>query len=288
MKKLYTLAAAAMMCLGMNAQTLYVCGQGTGLAWTPEAPYEVALTDGAYTFEITELAQFKISTAFGDWDTFNAGAIGCIYTESDLGNPVALAPNANNIMCPWIGDYKIVVAGDLSTITMTTTTPKPIGFTAVYIRGTVNEWGAPAEWQMETSDGVTYWFDCTGATAIPTGAKFKIADAGWSAINYGAAGVVYPDDFGTEWMYNAGDGTMAVDYVGTIEAKLPSVLGDGSVLAVTIHESIVEHNAGVNDVTVDANAPKVYYNLQGVEVANPANGLYIVRQGDKVRKVLVK
>lgn len=278
-----------MMCMGMSAQTLYVCGQGDGLAWTPEAPYEVNPTNGSYTFEITNLAQFKVSTAFGDWDTFNGAAIGCNFTEGDLGKPVALAPYQNNIMCPWIGDYKVVIAGDLSTLTLTTDTPKPAGFTAVFIRGTINEWGAPAEWQMETSDGVTYWFDCTGATIIPTGANFKIADAGWAAINYGAAGVIIPDDFSpAEWLYNANDGTMSEDYEGTIEAVMPSVVGEGSVLTVTIHETLVEHNAGVKDVVVDANAPKVYYNLQGVEVANPTSGLYIVRQGDKVSKVLVK
>lgn len=45
---------------------------------------------------------------------------------------------------------------------------------------------------------------------------------------------------------------------------------------------------GVEDVTVDENAPVEYYNLQGVRVANPENGIYIRRQGSKVSKVLVK
>ena len=38
----------------------------------------------------------------------------------------------------------------------------------------------------------------------------------------------------------------------------------------------------------DENAPVEYYNLQGVRVANPANGIFIKRQGNKVEKVLVK
>ena len=45
---------------------------------------------------------------------------------------------------------------------------------------------------------------------------------------------------------------------------------------------------GVEDVIVDENAPVEYYNLQGVRVANPENGIYIRRQGSKVSKVLVK
>lgn len=47
--------------------------------------------------------------------------------------------------------------------------------------------------------------------------------------------------------------------------------------------------SGISNVTVaDENAPVEYYNLQGVRVANPENGLYIKRQGNKATKVLVK
>ena len=45
---------------------------------------------------------------------------------------------------------------------------------------------------------------------------------------------------------------------------------------------------GIDDVVVDENAPVEYYNLQGVRVDNPENGLYIRRQGNKATKVLVK
>lgn len=43
---------------------------------------------------------------------------------------------------------------------------------------------------------------------------------------------------------------------------------------------------GVEGIEIDENAPVEYYNLQGVRVENPANGLYIMRQGDKVVKVI--
>ena len=36
------------------------------------------------------------------------------------------------------------------------------------------------------------------------------------------------------------------------------------------------------------NAPVEYFNLQGVRVANPENGLYIRRQGNKVEKIFLK
>lgn len=47
--------------------------------------------------------------------------------------------------------------------------------------------------------------------------------------------------------------------------------------------------SGVSDLTVeDENAPVEYFNLQGVRVENPSNGLYIRRQGNVSTKVLVK
>ncbi len=46
---------------------------------------------------------------------------------------------------------------------------------------------------------------------------------------------------------------------------------------------------GVDNIVIeDAQAPVEYYNLQGVKVANPENGLYIRVQGNKVSKVILK
>ena len=44
----------------------------------------------------------------------------------------------------------------------------------------------------------------------------------------------------------------------------------------------------IADVTADENAPVEFYNLQGVRVENPSNGIFIRRQGNNVSKVLVK
>ncbi|MBP2691527.1 MAG: hypothetical protein J6B44_06860 [Muribaculaceae bacterium] len=52
-----------------------------------------------------------------------------------------------------------------------------------------------------------------------------------------------------------------------------------------------EGSTGISDIIADGadnDAPAVYYNLQGVRVANPSNGIYIVRQGNKASKVYVK
>lgn len=49
-----------------------------------------------------------------------------------------------------------------------------------------------------------------------------------------------------------------------------------------------ENGAGVAEMTIDENAPVEYFNLQGVKVANPENGIFIRRQGTKVEKIMVK
>lgn len=45
---------------------------------------------------------------------------------------------------------------------------------------------------------------------------------------------------------------------------------------------------GIDAITTEENAPVEYYNLQGVRINNPTPGLYIVKQGKKVSKHLIR
>lgn len=49
-------------------------------------------------------------------------------------------------------------------------------------------------------------------------------------------------------------------------------------------------STGIENIAVDndESAPVEYFNLQGVKVADPSNGIYIRRQGNKATKVLIK
>lgn len=47
-------------------------------------------------------------------------------------------------------------------------------------------------------------------------------------------------------------------------------------------------DSAVNEISVDNNAPVEYYNMSGVRVENPSNGLFIRRQGGDVKKVMIK
>lgn len=284
MKKFYAFAAAAMMAataMAQNGAPLYCTGDFATSNWAPDAPIEFTFADGKYTLDIEGTAMFKISTAMGDWDTFNAGCLTCNYGE-EPGATIALEPGDANILCPWAGDYHVVVAGDLSTITLTTETPKPTGATAVYLRGDMNGWGAEDAWKMTSTDGVTYTFACADDQSIPAGVAFKFADANWASINYGAEEVLFLDqEF--ELGYNGSNITLEEEWSGSVKL----VLGENQTATVEFSNDKSAFGA-VAGIAVDNNVAPVYYNLQGVRVNNPENGLFIVVKGNETSKVLVK
>ena len=45
---------------------------------------------------------------------------------------------------------------------------------------------------------------------------------------------------------------------------------------------------GIDSINPDLDAPVEYFNLNGVRVSEPADGIFIRRQGSKVSKVVVK
>lgn len=66
-----------------------------------------------------------------------------------------------------------------------------------------------------------------------------------------------------------------------------TIFNDEPSLYVTKYETA--GGAGINDITLDENAPVEYYNLQGVRIAEPAAGQIVIRrQGNNVSKVYVK
>lgn len=45
---------------------------------------------------------------------------------------------------------------------------------------------------------------------------------------------------------------------------------------------------GVENIEINGTAPTEYYNLQGIKIANPSNGIFIKVQGDKAEKIYLK
>lgn len=94
--------------------------------------------------------------------------------------------------------------------------------------------------------------------------------AGFAAGKKDGLTITFPKGsvFFSEKYYNN-----STNYVSTVEGKV-----------------VLPDNAGVDGITIDKdnNAPVEYFNLQGIRVDQPANGLYIRRQGSATSKVVIR
>ena len=98
------------------------------------------------------------------------------------------------------------------------------------------------------------------------------------------------DNTGSLTLYNQFYNASYYDVVEIIEGTGLTVEGFISVRngVAQIVPSKVYDPSGVESIELNENAPATYYNLQGVKVNNPANGIYIKVQGSKASKVFVK
>ena len=91
-------------------------------------------------------------------------------------------------------------------------------------------------------------------------------------------------DIHVEYMDLMGTGAPTFETTSTVEVYYDAYPNES--LTVYLH-TVAQEAAGISTVAIDANAPAAYYNLQGVEVANPTHGnIYVVRQGSKTAKVV--
>ena len=142
---------------------LYIVGNSAAIgSWDPAKAVEFTNTGKNYTITLNAPAtEFKISTGkgeiSGDWTAFDAGNLTTNDAITNGGTINLIAQHSySNFVLPWAGVWNITVSGDLSTLTATTTTPKPLP--PLYIVGNTAELGA---WNTENAvevanDGTKY------------------------------------------------------------------------------------------------------------------------------------
>ena len=287
-------AMAAVMGLSANASaqtSVYATGNFTGApaTWDPENPAELTYADGVYTLDLTGAEQgqmFKLSTAKGNWETFNAACFGVaadgqLFTLTPNEAATWAVGNLGNNAIPATGDFKLVVDLEAKTMTLVgegTTTD----VFDIYLRGDINSWEVNEAYKFEYT-GVSSMGEQMYELVLRDGLAggFKIADASWGEVNYGANATV---ELGT---------TTEVTFNNM--SNLQAAIADA--LKLTFYHNLdksksswlkVDKYEGVSDITVDDAADATYYNLQGVRVASPANGLYIKVAGNTATKVYVK
>ncbi len=271
---------------------VYITGNVPGLTatWTPEEATELTYADGVYTYDMTGAKQgqtFKLSTAKGDWTTFNASAFGMADDNTKYTLPLNTAVTwtagkCGNMEVPATGDFKLVVNMEAKTLELQGEGTYTDIFD-IYVLGEATGWTAKDAYKfnfVEKNPSGENVYELT----LPEGlvGAFKIATADWSAVNYG----VYDNK--------------SIEAGQTLELKY-----NANNISSTITESIkltfyhnldsnqsswlkVDRSSGIGDIEADAAVTTVYYNLQGVRVSRPAHGVYIKVAGDKASKVFVK
>ena len=308
MNKILSLMACALVGFSASAEvtSLYVAGPSTTTVngvtlgdWDIVNTVKVTVNRGKFTLNCENMDLIAISdkklsvVSWGDWMT-GLWAPAASITENDLGKPVALAgPGNANFQVPWKGDWKIEIAQDLSTVTVTSTTPKP---DATYHLVGGFSWSPIDTYKFEKETDTVYWLDITEAIGS-THYLNILRNSSWNEWWAPAMAPIVANETAAEWRWKTNqlnDDAYAIPdgstYTGTIRLETPAEVTSGCTVQVTFYPTIREHQSGVADALVEEqNAPAEYFNLQGVKITAPQNGqLYIVRRGASVSKEIAK
>lgn len=250
---------------------LYIVGNSEEVAkWDPNNAAEFEFDGENYVITLSEVTtEFKISTSRGDWGKFNAGnlAVDAALTNGGTVN-LSVNKDGQNIVLPWAGVWTITVAGDLSTLTASTTTPEPAPVypAAVYMIGHDNAWDIASPLEIIGENGVYT------ATVDFTSTKFKLSttkgDGDWTVFNATGLNVV----------------------------SNPIAIGEPVALIAGYSEDINITNTGIYEVTIDlvnntltlevvVNYPEVIYAIgningldwstsEGVAFSQESEGIY--------------
>ncbi|MDE5997419.1 MAG: hypothetical protein K2G77_04315 [Muribaculaceae bacterium] len=155
------------------------------------------------------------------------------------------------------------------------------------------------------------WEICNGNVAeMPDNNPYGVANYNWDVLHEDAAyyasqkknSLIYWHDSGDERVTAAAFFAEPEKYYQYVEFELPvettvwvgmgkdSNTSDGyyQPWAYQTIKKYVEGNPDAVEAINTANGAVEYYNLQGVRVAQPENGIYIVREGNKVAKKVIR
>ena len=246
MKKLLFTLMALFVAFAANATTLYIVGGGTvdgkSLPGSPNGNcVAVESVGNVVTFTVKGSSWLKISdTNASDWATFNKngftieGKGDYAIKASELGQSFKLwwsngsNEGTNNITPPSTDEYVYTITlgnkgSSNTTLVVTAKGDVEIPPAQIYARGLGGNWDNLNESiELETTDGNIYTL-----SGVTIDTPFKIADAGWGAINYGYNGQL-PFNQTTKLTYNADNINVAGQPI--TEATITFNLADETIL----------------------------------------------------------
>ena len=275
MKKFYTLAAALMMgALGAQAGQLFLAGDATLYGWNLDDAQALLSTpdnDNIYTgtLYLKGEQEFKILASYEFGGTESGAAPDASLTDGKI----TLASGINDegygkIKVAEDGNYLITIDTEnlSATFVKSVYQESEVIYSTLFMVGSANPEN-PCEFSamnIELNEGT-----------------FKIANALKGGGTWG----------GKYWFFRNADNAelMTLDQEGDLQWSIITA-GNYNIVANTATGAIsikAAQSSSISDIAAP-DAAAEYYNLQGVRVMNPANGLYIVRQGGKTFKTLLK
>ena len=262
------------------------------------------LTDGKYTFEVTSTSFFSFSDGEPKSDWSNVWRPDNGETEvTENGTYSAKGSNDKVFFITTPGTYTVTPDATAKTFSITGFSGTVTYPETLYIIGYVNGLDFQANTtgmaSTKAENGVYTWVgaligDATAGTGTEAVGYINIATmvsaeaTDWdsvinSADRYGAPAADTPLVVGTPAdveVYKAG-----VNASGCQSWKVKEGKYDVTLDIPSLKISIVTITSGIESVEVE-NAAPVYYNLQGVRVMNPENGMFIEVRGNKAVKVM--
>lgn len=284
MKKfLSTLAVAAAVTFSASALDWYVCGAFQG--WDAgAAPQMTEQEDGTFVLEVASIQSgFKIINARGwgqgEWGAPSAAdkvVLGEAFTlTNDGGKDIAFRDYEV------INNAKLVLDPEKTTLTVTGTpnTDNP----ALWLPGSYSpsNWNTPGEGSA-TPEFVENNGVYTLTTTFAGEFECKVCGSGWSP----------------QWGFYAADAPVLSDSNNSAILDKKEGNDPGNIKCnftgeykVTFNietcEIVFTSTSGIAATAASSEAP-VFYNMQGVRVENPTEGLYIRVQGNEITKVIKK
>ncbi len=283
MKKLYAFVAAAAIAMSASAADIYMIGNFCNWDLTKAVKMTEA-SPNVYTTSIAELQSgFKFND--GTWDNpdCNWGLESSSMTiELDQATPVVTSGSSANVAFPTgMSVVNAEITLDLNAKTVLVKGTAVWEEVKWYLAGTMNwsPWDSDENVFEKYEEGL-YKLQMT-FTGDPA-TEIKVTTANWGE-SYGMGADSQPlamGQFSTGVLENNSQTNIPCSLAGTwwmqwdLTNKILTALSE-------------EPKAGVEGIEADNNTEAVYYNLQGVRVNNPENGLYIVKQGNKVSKAYI-
>ncbi len=290
MKKFYTLAAALMMgALGAQAGQLFLAGDATLYGWNLDDAQALLSTpdnDNIYTgtLYLKGEQEFKILASY----EFGGTEYGAAPDASLTDGKITLASGINDE-----GYGKIKVAEDgnylitIDTENLSATFVKSVYQESEVIYSTLFMVGSATAGNWSVDNGTPMYqnpenpCEFSAMNIELNEGTFKIANALKGGGTWG----------GKYWFFRNADNAelMTLDQEGDLQWSIITA-GNYNIVANTATGAIsikAAQSSSISDIAAP-DAAAEYSNLQGVRVMNPANGLYIVRQGGKTFKTLLK